>query len=44
MDIIDGTKVKSSYDNLIDSENTSKVCLSHELVVSGIEQVCAANE
>ena len=48
MGIIDGTRIKSCYDNSIDTEysmeSLSVWYFTHELVVSEIEQVCAANQ
>ena len=48
MDIIDATRIKISYDNLTDreyfKESLSVWYFTHELAVSEIEQVCAANE
>ena len=48
VDIIDGTRTKSCYDNSIDREyfmeSLSVRYFTHELVVSEIEQVCAANQ
>ena len=48
VDIIDATRIKISYDNLTDreyfKESLSVWYFTHELVVSEIEQVCAANE
>ena len=48
MDIIDGTRIKSCYDISIDRkyflESLSIWYFTHELVVSEIEQVCAANQ
>ena len=46
MDIIDATRIKISYDNLTDKEyfkeSLSVWYFTHELIVSEIEQVCAA--
>ena len=48
VDIIDGTRIKSCYHNSIDRkyfmESLSIRYFTHELVVSEIEQVCAANQ
>ena len=47
VDIIDGTRIKSCYDNSIDRkypmESLSVWYFTHELVVLEIEHVCAAN-
>ena len=48
VDIIDGTRIKSCYHNSIDREyfmeSLSVWYFTHELIVSEIEQVCAANQ
>ena len=47
MDIMDGTRIKSCYDNSIDREypmeSLSVWYFTHELVVLEIEHVCVAN-